>query len=160
VLRAREAALDTADYDMVGVLGCLSIRIRQGGTGELIYSQEGTRRVTGARSEDGTAIPKGAEVIVTRYERGIAYVRQWQDPADGKMLTGGKFVYVGINVRNRRPDGAGVDLPEVGVRQAVPQGGAARGDHRVRSPGNPSGEGPRHGHLSDGGKLPGGCRWS
>jgi hypothetical protein len=82
VLRAREAALDTADYDMVGVLGRLSIRIRQGGTGELIYSQEGTRRVTGARSEDGTAIPKGAEVIVTRYERGIAYVRQWQDPAD------------------------------------------------------------------------------
>lgn len=32
VLRAREAALDTADYDMVAVLGRLSIRIRQGGT--------------------------------------------------------------------------------------------------------------------------------
>jgi len=82
VLIAREAPLDPADYDMVGVLGRLSIPIRSGGTGELIYSQEGTRRVTGARSEDGVAIPKGAEVMVTRYERGIAYVRPWQDPAD------------------------------------------------------------------------------
>ncbi|MBZ5576831.1 MAG: hypothetical protein LAP40_09760 [Acidobacteriia bacterium] len=83
VLIAREAALDPADYDMVGVLGHLSIPIRAGGTGELVYSQEGTRRVTGARSDDGIAIPKGAEVIVTRYAKGIAYVRLWQDPADG-----------------------------------------------------------------------------
>jgi len=79
VLMAREAALDPADYDMVGVLGRLSIPIRQGGTGELIYSQGGTRRVTGARSEDGVAIPKGSEVMVTRYEKGIAYVRKWED---------------------------------------------------------------------------------
>jgi len=81
VLMAREAALDPIDYDMTGVLGRLSIPIRPGGTGELIYSQEGTRRVTGARSEDGVSIPKGAEVMVTRYEKGIAYVRPWEDPA-------------------------------------------------------------------------------
>jgi len=80
VLMARESALDPVDYSMVGVLGHLSIPIREGGTGELIYSQEGTRRVTGARSEDGVAIPKGAEVLVTRYEHGIAYVRPWEDP--------------------------------------------------------------------------------
>ena len=79
VLMSREAALDPADYDMVGVLGRLSIPIREGGTGELIYSQGGTRRVTGARSEDGVAIPKGSEVMVTRYEKGIAYVRKWED---------------------------------------------------------------------------------
>lgn len=82
VLLAREAALDPADYDMVGVLGRLSIPIRQGGTGELIYSQEGTRHVTGARSEDGAAIAKGVEVMVTRYEKGIAYVRKWEDPTE------------------------------------------------------------------------------
>ena len=80
VLMADEASLSRPDYDMVGVLGKLSIPIRVGGTGELIYSQEGTRRVTGARSEDGAAIPKGAEVLVTRYEKGIAYVRPWEDP--------------------------------------------------------------------------------
>jgi membrane protein implicated in regulation of membrane protease activity len=84
VLMAREAALDPADYDMVGVLGKLSSPIRAGGTGELIYSQEGTRHVAGARSEDGAAIPKGAEVVVTRYEKGIAYVRPWEEFA-GEM---------------------------------------------------------------------------
>ncbi|SPF32427.1 conserved membrane hypothetical protein [Candidatus Sulfopaludibacter sp. SbA4] len=79
VLMSREAALDPIDYDMTGVLGRLSIPIRSGGTGELIYSQEGTRRVTGARSHDGAPIAKGAEVMVTRYEKGIAYVRPWED---------------------------------------------------------------------------------
>jgi membrane protein implicated in regulation of membrane protease activity len=85
VLMKREECLDPADYDMVGVLGKLNIPIRQGGTGELVYSQEGTRRVTGARSEDGAAIPKGVEVIVTRYEKGIAYVRPWEDPMDAEF---------------------------------------------------------------------------
>jgi hypothetical protein len=37
------------------------------------------RRVSGARSDDGTAIPKGTEVVVERYEKGIAYVRRWED---------------------------------------------------------------------------------
>ncbi len=55
--------------------------IREGGTGELIYSQVGTRRVCGARAENGTAILKGTEVVVTRYERGIAYVRPWSEMA-------------------------------------------------------------------------------
>ena len=64
---------------MVGVLGRLSMPIREGGTGELIYSQAGTRRVCGARSEDGAAISKGTEVVVTRYEQGIAYVRRWSE---------------------------------------------------------------------------------
>jgi membrane protein implicated in regulation of membrane protease activity len=80
VLMRRESALDPADYEMVGVLGRISIPIRAGGTGELIFSQEGTRRCSGARAEDGVAIRKGAEVIVTRYEKGIAYVRPWEDP--------------------------------------------------------------------------------
>lgn len=79
-LMAREADLDPADYDMIGVLGKLTIPIRTGGTGELVYSQEGTRRVTGARSEEGEDLPKGCEVMVTRYEKGIAYVRRWSDP--------------------------------------------------------------------------------
>ena len=83
VLMAREAALNPADYEMVGVLGRVSSSIGAGGTGEIIYSQEGTRRVAGARSEQGAAIPKGAEVLVMRYEKGIAYVQPWQDPADG-----------------------------------------------------------------------------
>jgi membrane protein implicated in regulation of membrane protease activity len=81
VLSSPEEALDPADFEMVGVLGKLSVRISEGGTGELIYSQAGTRRVCGARSEDGSAILKGTEVVVTRYERGIAYVRRWAELA-------------------------------------------------------------------------------
>ncbi len=81
VLMRNEQDLDPADYDMVGVLGHVSSSIRAGGTGEIVYSQEGTRHATGARSEDGKAIEKGAEVVVTRYERGIAYVRRWEELA-------------------------------------------------------------------------------
>jgi hypothetical protein len=86
VLMSREEALDPADYDMVGVLGKLSLPIRPGGTGELIYAQEGTRRCAGARAESGGAIGKGTEVIVTRYEKGIAYVRPW-DEFSGEVET-------------------------------------------------------------------------
>jgi hypothetical protein len=81
VLSSPEEALDPADFEMVGVLGKLSVRISDGGTGELIYSQAGTRRVCGARSDDGLPILKGTEVVVTRYERGIAYVRRWSEMA-------------------------------------------------------------------------------
>lgn len=79
VLLAHESALDQADYEMTGVLSRLSVGIRAGGTGEIVYTQGGTRHTCGARSEDGGEIPKGAEVVVTRYERGIAYVRRWED---------------------------------------------------------------------------------
>lgn len=79
VLLSDEECLDPADFEMVGVLGKLSMPIRERGTGELIYSQMGTRRVCGARSEDGSAMAKGTEVVVTRYEKGIAYVRLWSE---------------------------------------------------------------------------------
>jgi hypothetical protein len=79
VLISDEESLDPADFEMVGVLGKLSMPIREGGTGELIYSQMGTRRVCGARSEDGSAMAKGTEVVVTRYDKGIAYVRLWSE---------------------------------------------------------------------------------
>lgn len=79
VLISDEENMDPADYEMVGVLGRLCVPIREGGTGEILYSQVGTRRVCGARSEDGSAIAKGTEVVVTRYEKGIAYVRLWSE---------------------------------------------------------------------------------
>jgi len=79
VLTSEEESMDPADYEMVGVLGRTSIPIRAGGTGEIIYSQAGTRRTCGARSEDGVAIAKGVEIVVTRYDKGIAYVRLWTE---------------------------------------------------------------------------------
>ncbi len=79
VLISQEENMDPADYEMVGVLGRVCSSIRTGGTGEIIYSQVGSRRVCGARSEDSSAIAKGSEVVVTRYEKGIAYVRLWSE---------------------------------------------------------------------------------
>ena len=79
VLMKHDKPLEDADYEMVGVLGRLSSPIRAGGTGEIVYTQAGTRRVAGARAESGGAIAKGVEVVVTRYERGIAYVRPWDE---------------------------------------------------------------------------------
>ena len=78
-LMAQEHALDPEDYRMEGVLGRVSSRIRPGGTGEMIFPQEGARRSAPARSEDGSEIPNDAEVVVTRYEKGIAYVRRWDE---------------------------------------------------------------------------------
>jgi membrane protein implicated in regulation of membrane protease activity len=79
VLISREENMDSADYEMVGVLGRISMPIRENGTGEIIYSQAGTRRTCGARGESGKAIEKGAEVVVARYEKGIAYVTRWEE---------------------------------------------------------------------------------
>jgi len=79
VLISREENMDAADYEMVGVLGRISMPIRENGTGEIIYSQAGTRRTCGARSENGGAMEKGAEIMVARYEKGIAYVKRWEE---------------------------------------------------------------------------------
>jgi hypothetical protein len=84
VLLVHDQPLNAADYDMVGVLGHLTSSIRQGGTGEMSFSQAGVRRSSAARTEDGTALERGVDVIVTSYDKGIAYVRRWDDFNDSK----------------------------------------------------------------------------
>jgi len=79
VLMKNERNLNPLDYEMVGVLGRVSITIREGGTGEIIFAQEGVRKPCAARSELGYPLNKGEEVIVTRYERGVAYVRRFDE---------------------------------------------------------------------------------
>ena len=81
VLMPHDQPINQADYEMVGVLGRVNSSIRAGGTGEIVFTLAGTRRSCGARCEDGSALEKGREVVVTRYERGIAYVRTWDDLA-------------------------------------------------------------------------------
>jgi hypothetical protein len=79
VLWSPNENMQSVDYRMVGVLGRIGHSIREGGTGELIYSHGGTRHSCGARSADGRAIENGAEVVVTAYARGIAHVRRWEE---------------------------------------------------------------------------------
>jgi membrane protein implicated in regulation of membrane protease activity len=87
LLLKHDRELDPADYDRVGVLGRITSSIRAGGTGEIVFSQEGTRHTCGARSENGEALSRGTEVIITRYERGIAYVRKWEDMAEKEAIS-------------------------------------------------------------------------
>jgi membrane protein implicated in regulation of membrane protease activity len=84
ILLPRERILTPEDTEMAGVLANVSDTIRDGnGVGEIIFSQTGARRAAAARSEDGHAIERGTEVVVIRYERGIAYVRRWDDLTNG-----------------------------------------------------------------------------
>jgi membrane protein implicated in regulation of membrane protease activity len=84
-LNKHEQPLDPADYDMIGVLGKVASPIRAKGTGEMIYSRAGSRRCAAARSENGSEIPRDTEVVVTRFEKGIVYVRRW-DELNGEKL--------------------------------------------------------------------------
>jgi membrane protein implicated in regulation of membrane protease activity len=87
-LMKHDKALDPADYDMVGVLGTVSVPIREGVIGEVIFSQEGSRRSVSAKGEKPEAIPVGTEVVVTRYEEGFAYVRRWEELAEEAAASG------------------------------------------------------------------------
>ena len=80
VLIPRERVLSTEDTEMTGVLAKVSDSIRSnGGIGEILFVQTGARRCSAARSDDGRTIERGTEVVVIRYERGIAYVRPWAE---------------------------------------------------------------------------------
>ena len=77
-LARRESTAES--LSMLGVIGKTVVAIREGdGTGEIVFTHAGTRRVAGARSHSGRAVPKGTEVVVMRYEHGIAYVAMWDE---------------------------------------------------------------------------------
>ena len=79
-LLPRERIMTAQETEMAGVVAKVSDQIRDGsGIGEIIFSQTGSRRCAAARSEDGHAIERGAEVVVLRYERGVAYVKRWEE---------------------------------------------------------------------------------
>ncbi len=79
LLLKNERPLDPADYDRIGLLGKIISPVRGGGTGEMVFSMAGTRNTCGVRSENNEPLPRGTEVVITRYEHGIAYVRRWED---------------------------------------------------------------------------------
>ena len=82
ILLPHEHVMDVADTQMAGVVARVTNGIRGAdGIGEIIFSQTGARRASAARSDDGRAIERGAEVVVIRYERGVAYVRRWDELA-------------------------------------------------------------------------------
>lgn len=79
VLLPHERELTAYETEVVGVVGHVSSTIRPMGTGEVVYQQLGAVRSVPARSEDDIEISKEEEVFVVRYEKGIAYVRKWEE---------------------------------------------------------------------------------
>jgi hypothetical protein len=81
VLAPHEHALTAEETATIGMVGRVSGAIRDHGTGEILFSQNGSRRFAAARSENGLPIPRDTEVVVMRYEQGIAWVRRWDEVA-------------------------------------------------------------------------------
>ena len=79
MVKLNDAPLTSEDRRVEGALGTISMPIREMGTGEIIFPVDGVRRCAGARSSDGKAVEKGTEVVIERYEKGIAYVKRWEE---------------------------------------------------------------------------------
>jgi uncharacterized membrane protein len=84
VMLPHERELTADETAVIGAVGRVSAALRLGGTGEIVYEQMGARCAVPARSEDGVPIQKQEEVFVVRYEKGIAYVRRWEDVTEGE----------------------------------------------------------------------------
>ncbi len=79
VLLPRERTLEPEDTPMVGILGRVSAPVPSTGVGEMLYTQNGARRSMAICADDRVAIHRDAEVVVLRYQRGIGYVRRWDE---------------------------------------------------------------------------------
>jgi membrane protein implicated in regulation of membrane protease activity len=79
LMNAESSHLKDEDYRHAGLVCTVTMPIRANGTGEIIYMQGGVRRSAGARSHDGQPLEKGAEVVIERYENGMAYVHRWDE---------------------------------------------------------------------------------
>ena len=90
LLLPRERVLGAEETRMEGVLARISDEVRApNGLGEILFSQGGTRRSAPARSEDGRGLPRGTEVVVLHFERGVATVRPLGEFAEGLVGEGG-----------------------------------------------------------------------
>jgi hypothetical protein len=79
---AHDGSIDPADDNMIGVVATVDSAIRPSGTGEIVYLRRGTRHTCSARTDDGSAMEKGSEVVIAKFEHGIAYVRHFEEFAE------------------------------------------------------------------------------
>jgi membrane protein implicated in regulation of membrane protease activity len=79
LMNAESSHLKDEDYRPEGLVCTVTMPVRGNGTGEIIFMQNGVRRSAGARSGNGQPLEKGAEVVIERYENGVAYVHRWEE---------------------------------------------------------------------------------
>lgn len=80
VLLKYERPLLPEDTEMRGVLAEVSHAVKPGLTGEILFSLNGTRRASAARSTQ--ELVRGTEVVVTEYARGVAWVTPFHEERD------------------------------------------------------------------------------
>jgi hypothetical protein len=86
----------------------VEIKVSKGGTGEIQFKQNGSRHFAPARSDAGVAIARGKEVVVMRYDQGIAYVRPWDELSGESMEISGdssSAKTATATTKSDRPDG-------------------------------------------------------
>ncbi|HEV8192400.1 MAG TPA: NfeD family protein [Ktedonobacterales bacterium] len=73
-----ETILTAESSQLEGRVGQVTMSIRPGGIGEVIFTRKGGgRQSIGARSADDEAIPREADVVILGYRGGIATVQAW-----------------------------------------------------------------------------------
>ncbi len=78
----RSTPLSSAEFSLPGTHARVVSSIRAGGVGEIVYSKAGSRFTAGAREIDNLPVAKGTEVVIAKYEHGLAYVYTAHDPLD------------------------------------------------------------------------------
>lgn len=66
--------MQARDYNLTGTVARVSSPIFEHGTGEIIYTKFGTVRSAPARSLNGQPFVKESQVVILRYENGVAFV--------------------------------------------------------------------------------------
>jgi membrane protein implicated in regulation of membrane protease activity len=75
---SKETVLTADDARLEGRMGAVTMAIRPGGIGEIVFTRTaGGRQSVGARSATGEVIPAGSEVVILEYQDGIASVQTW-----------------------------------------------------------------------------------
>ena len=75
----KDTVLTADDARLEGRLGSVTMPIRAGGIGEIIFTRKGGgRQSVGARSATNEAIPAGSEIVILDYLDGIASVQTWE----------------------------------------------------------------------------------
>ncbi len=74
-----ERVMDPDDYRLEGTVGQITVSIPVHGTGEVVFSKAGARRSEAARALGGGPIPRGTEVVIAQYQKGIATVQPWAE---------------------------------------------------------------------------------
>lgn len=86
VLLPGQTYMNEEDYRREGTIARVTVGIPANGVGEVVYTMAGARHSDAARSvqSDRPSIPRGEEVVITGFERGVALVQSVRALLEGE----------------------------------------------------------------------------